>query len=361
MSCPQGLGDGEYMVSIRSRGGANLVTEVPAEKIEWDRRLDEISEATVTVALPDPRNPCSLVTGILDTCELAAGLRTWAMEVHIARDGSTVWEGPIVRLVYGRSVLIITARDVLAWAGRRTIHSLIDFRSPAGPADLSRIAEALIIDAYTPDDPRVLRYLTVIEAGVFGERFYGDKPRYALDELRELARTGVDFTVIGRRIVISGELGLTRLSALGQDDFLGEIRIIEDGNGAATEGWVVGKGVVGNCGGTDDYFGLLEVIATQDSILDEPSADAQACAIVATGNPPPTYVEMPSSAQLACDARVCIEELVPGVIIPLVLADDVLCRALVTDLRLRTVSVSVDARGESVGVELTPVGEGGEI
>jgi len=145
---------------------------------------------------------------------------------------------------------------------------------------------------------------------------------------------------------------------LTADDLLGELSVVEDGLAAATRGVVVGGGVVGTCEQSDEFLGLLEQIATEDSILDQVSADAHACAIVDTGHPAPLYVDLPGAAQLACNAPVCINELVPGVLVPVLVGPDQMCRAVQSVLRLRSIEVSVNADGETVGVELAPIGAG---
>ena len=334
-----GLGQ-NYVVAVTPRNGLGNIGFLEATSIIWNRLLDDSSSAQIKV---------NLAGGNTDCCELAGKLRTWGHQIRISRDGVLVWEGPIVHLEYGRDELFVDARDVSAWLGRRVIRSVLDFRTPT---DLSEIARQLIEHGFQRDDPNVMQYLSVEAAKVKGERYYGlDEPKYVLDELNELARTGVDYTVVGRRIAVFPELSANTLPVLRQDDFLDELRVVEDGLGGATYAQVRGAGVTGHFGGTSDFYGLIERAAIEDNILDETSANLRAEAIVEAGNPMPIYVSTQGTARLACTAPVDINQLVPGIRVPITLAIGEVCRAVSTTMRLLSVQTTVSNQEENVSVE----------
>lgn len=336
-----GLGQ-NYTAVVTPKDGFGNIGFLEPSSIKWARKLNDSSSAQVTIDLAGGSAAC---------CELAGSLRTWGHQIRLSRDETLVWEGPITHLDYGRDELVIDARDVSAWLARRVVKTILDFR---GGADLSVIARALIEHGLERDDPNVLAYLQVELSNITGERYYDTvEPKYILDELNELARTGVDYTVIGRRIAVFPELSTNTLTTLRQDDFLNELRVTEDGMAAATYAQVRGSGVTGQYGGESDFYGLLERTAQEDNILDETTATLRAQAIVEAGSPVPLYITTAGQSRLACTAPVDINQLVPGVLVPLVLDVGEVCRAVSTTMRLVGVDVSVSATEENVSVDLT--------
>ncbi|MBT2226241.1 hypothetical protein [Nonomuraea sp. NEAU-A123] len=343
MAGPLGCAD-EYVVAVHDRTGGVERGQVEPSSLTWGRVLDDVSEAEVTIPREGESTEC---------CRLLNETRSWCNDLTFFRDGIKVWQGPIIKIVYGRDETTIYAKDVVAWLFRRKIKALLSYMG-AGSLDLAFIAEALIRHGYGQDDPGVLDFLLVFASGIVGERQYKPNSGYVGDALQELARTGIDYTAIGHRLIISGETQLARLVGLTDDDFIGELKVIEDGAAAVTASSVIGKGVLATAGGIGSC-GLLERLVTEDEITDLASAQAEADALVAAGDPAPLYLEIPDEAQLAPEAQVGINDLVPGVIIPV--ASEQTCRTVAAELRLQRVKVTFtpDA-SEKVQVTLVPTG-----
>lgn len=330
-----------YTVAVTPRDGFGNIGFLDATDIKWSRKLNDSSTAQVKINLSGGNTEC---------CALAGNLRTWGHQIRISRDGTLVWEGPIIHLDYGRDELVVDARDVSAWMSRRVVRSVLDYRAGV---DLSEIARGLIEHAYSPDDPNVLPYVQIEDSNITGERYYMPfEPKSILDELNELGRTGIDYTVIGRRIAVFPELSTNSLTTLRQDDFMSELRVTEDGLGAATYAQVRGRGATGSFGGIHDFYGLLARSVTEDNILDADTASLRAQAIVEAGSTVPLYITTAGQSRLSCTAPVGINDLVPGVLVPLVLDVGEVCRAVATTMRLVAVDVTVSAAQESVSVNL---------
>lgn len=337
LGCPE-----TYTVAIGDRTGGREYGSVEPSALDWSRILDDTSDASVTV--PYQGAEC---------CALLGKTRTWCNSLIFYRDQQRVWEGPVTRITHRGEDTVLSARDVTQWLFRRKIRALLDYTGTK-KADLAVIARLLVEHGFGPDDPNVLMYLWVSASGIVGERKYAANSGYVLDHLRELARTGVDFTVLGRRIILTGEGPLGRLPGLTDGHFAGPLNVIEDGLSAITHATVLGKGVMAESGGIG-ACGLLEYLASEEEIQDVASARAEAVALVGAGEPAPVFVEVPDDAQLAPEAPVGIEDLIPGVVVPV--TSTATCRTIAADLRLLRVRVTyTEADGEKVGITLAPLG-----
>lgn len=344
MAGPLGCAD-SYQVAIMDRDGDRQLGELlDVSALDYTRILDDTSTARVVVPFQGP-----------DCCKLLSGVNDWCNSLAVWRGGDTlVWQGPITYLDYGRDDTIIDASDITAWLFKRRIRELIDFTATGdGAADLVDIAERLVRHAFALDDPGVLDYLLTRASGIVGQRQYKANSAYVGDALAELARTGIDYVAIGRRLILAGEIPIATLVGLSDDDFLGEIRVIKDGRAAVTDATVVGKGTVGRAS-VEGVCGILEVLVNEEEILDQASADAEAASLVAGGYPTPLIVNVPDGSQLAPNAPVGINDLIPGVQVPVTTSQT--CRVVAADLRLQRLSVSYGADGESVRVTLVPTG-----
>lgn len=338
----------DYALAFHDRTGSIPVgAALEPTSLSWGRVLDDTSDAQAVVDLAS-----------VDCCDTLSQIRTWCNDMSLYRDGALVWQGPVTEIEYVGDTVTINAKDVTAWLARRVVHTAMDFTAAGtGPLDLSLIAEALVRDAFLLDDPGVLTYLLVTLSGIPGERAYEVNQGYVGDELRELARTGIDFTAIGHRILLTGEGSLARLATLDDEHFAGPLRIVEDGLAATSRAIVLGEGIVAESGGIGPC-GLLERLIKEDSIKDMVSAQAEADSLVASGQPTPLYLEVPDGSQLTPDAPVGIAELVPGVTIPV--ASTQTCRDVSAVLRLTKLAVTYGAGGESVAVTLSAPNAGGD-
>jgi hypothetical protein len=349
--------DATYELTITDRCARNTLLSLDDfTRLTWGRVLDDVSRATVTLPA--------------DCCGKLADVRSWHNELHIFRNGAEVWSGPVVTQPNCRSGITLVAYDFLAWLGVRVIRQARCYDPDCGGAaeDPVQIAHRLVADALSPldgvpTDPCLMKNLLVIPGGQPQEREYKLRSAYVLAALKDLARGGLDFTAVGRSIILMPEghsLGTTAL--LTCDAFADDVCVTEDGLAAATRAIVTGKAndgttvVSGAAGGVDPFFGLIEVLHNDDSIRTAMGASRQAAGLVAGANPPPLLVQPPQGSSLTPEAPVCLEELVPGVEVPVVL--DCTCRDAMQTMRLAKLDVTVDAAGEKVSPLLVPTRPG---
>lgn len=326
-----------YRVSVRDRSGPEVVDLSDFTSLEWSRVLDGVSEATVE--LPP------------SCCGKLADVRTWRHELAITRDGVEQWVGPVRIISTCSGGIKLLATDVLGWLERRVIHNDHDWNG----VDVGSVqaAEELVIDGFAPADPDVLKHLVTFGTGVIGGREYLANSKYVIDALNDLAKGSLDYTTIGRRIILmeSGyELG--RLPLLTCDSFADNVCTTEDGDAAVTRAVVTGLGVTGTAGGVDPYYGLVERLVDNQNIGRQSTADGTAAGLLR--NPPPLLVQPPDGSTMSPDAPICLEQLVPGV--TALMSITCTCREASGNLRLSQLKVRVNESGEFIQPLFAPVG-----
>lgn len=330
------LGQGDYVVLAQLQGGA-LVDALRWSHLTFGRVLDASSSASVTV--PAFSSPS---LGVLDG---------WSHEIGIRRNGEEVWVGPLQDPKWTQSEVTLPAADVYAWMQRRWLprdRSYVD-------ADAATIFAELAQDAMSTD-PRPGLTIAASYTGVPATRtvLASDLTR-AADVLDELARTAVDFTVIGRQLRVGGQEIPEVASFMLTDDVLDQPELESRGVDAATRVGVKGAGdIVAIAGSPADGYGLVEQSYSESDIEDQASADAAAGTRYAFLREPPKYL----TGVLKPDAPVDFADLVPGARVRAKLAT--LDRPVDQDFRLYAVDVdvSVSESGieESVKVTLQPMG-----
>lgn len=333
------LGCGPWRAVLQCRGGGQLV-EVPWQHLTMGRRVDDISAASVTVTsqgLSQLRQ-----RAYDDCCGLLATLQPWEHELALWRGGEEVWVGPIQEPEFGHDAITIPARDLTAWWERRLLGRDRSFTD----VDLATIFEQYHADAMQPD-PSPNIHLVTTPTGVTGTRsIRADAYRRAADELRELARSGLDYTAYGRTVRAGG--AVVPASDLGMllTEHFNQPKLVVHGLLATTRAVVIGgrtstgTPIVGEAGGGNDQLGLLEQVATESSILDAASCNAAAATRV-------DLLEAPDymTGQLLAGAPVAFRDLVPGATADLRVA--AMCRAAVGTYRLLALDVSADLDEQS--------------
>lgn len=147
------------------------------------------------------------------------------------------------------------------------------------------------------------------------------------------ARGGIDYTVIGRSILffdVHERIGQTPM--VTGDDFIGDPVITQYGAELTTYvAMTDGKGHWGEAGGIDPYYGEWEILhqaydenatltpddPTDDNLPSVADMTSQAQRSYKQGKRPPLVVRIPDGTRLNPNGVLTIEDLVPGVWIPL--------------------------------------------
>lgn len=338
------LGCGVHRVYIRERGGGDILGEIDYTSLSYSRRLDDMSDGTVTIGADGLSNEAC--------CRALAGVQSWKHELEIYRDDDPVpaWVGPIVEIAWGRSQVSLQARDLFAWFERR----VLPFGREFVLTDLGTIFQQYVNDALSGDTSPNIN-VEVSPVGILGDRFNDPTEfRRAADELRELARSGVDFTMIGRTMQVGGEEVPTSSVGILIDEYFTDVTLTEKGLETATEVIVVGAQdpdigvpIFGSAGGVELDLGLIQAVHSESSILDENSAAFAAQGRLLMLNPPPSYVE----GTLSQDAPIGFSDLIPGAHADLRLR--LACKDVDDDFRLQGVGVNASAESGQETVQLT--------
>lgn len=343
----------EYRVQVLRRGGAIQELDIPPQAIasvSWERRVNDVAEHTVSVS---KRWPDALRAIELTEC--------WTHELAIWRvpergQPEIVAIGPFVDYTESRTELTLVANDMGAWFGKRVIHADFDF---TGCTDLAEIARVLINDGIGPDDPGLLPYARFIPTGITAQRS-GAAFRLNLDkELGDMAEQGLDWTFVGRRLYVSGDLAAQwpHVARLGEQHFDQDVEVNGAGKEALTRKFVTNAEsqnvYIGVAGGIDPVLGLLENTDNSDDVTDNQTARTAAKVALAAGYPVPYYVRVPDGASLTADAPVTIGQLIPGVGVSVEITSYLKPRIGLQ--RLTQVRTTWNAEeGEQIAVSLSP-------
>lgn len=334
----------EYSAVIADRGGAILANLTTVTELEFSRVLNDASTGRVVV-VPD-----------LDCCERLGDVRSWRNWLHLYRNGAYVWGGPILTADWGLGAFEVNAADLVSVLNTRTPHESRSFTR----TDLTEVAEWLIEDGFLPDDPG--HSVNVLaESGLSGSREYTEDTGQTGDHLKDLADTGIDFTVVGNSILLMPDDWSASVGLLTDADLPDGLTVTEDGTALATR-WVVhgdeNSGVKGVAGGVHPYYGLIERVVQDTAIKDAESAQAAAQSRLNASLPVPVYIDT-QEVTLSPDAGVDVARLVPGWCVDL--ATTTTCRDISQRLKVTGLHVTADGDGESVKVQLGPVSAEGDV
>lgn len=373
---------------ISDRGGRTRVAEIiDLSQITWSRRRDEISEASIVIQ----GGACVAQIDVLRNIEPKRH------ELVIFRGDQRVWEGPVNLVGWHHNYVEVSAQDVMSYVNARPLSKEWDNRFRAdydingdlitqytSPTEVTTRLETIL--NYELDTS--MTYLASDGTTVVTVPAWEDltppanvKPHIVVhhfpDEVRTAAYTkpyemtvgehidnyaqtgGIDYTVVGRAIHlwdVNRNIGQTR--TLTEADFFGEIIVTAYGSDFAALAFNVAQdGRYGGAGENDSYYGPWAKIHTIENEADEaaPSQaylNSQAQRNLAGRNPVPVEVRVPDSSGIRLSSDLTIDDLVPGVHMPLLATLN--SRQVSQMQKLHKVDVTETSEGENIAVTLIP-------
>ena len=358
-----------HTAELFDRGGRKKIGSLgPLTRVKWERRRDDISVAQIWIATVD--KSCAEVLRLAETN------RT---ELVIFRGDKRVWEGPVNRISYQGASVEIEAKDLMYYVQRTIMRNEYDNRYPNVGLVLDRVERVMTAELARKEalDPscNILNHIRYIYAdtaiGATDARTAAHTLPYEMTVFQHVDnyawRGGLDYTVVGRSIMffdVHTRIGQTPM--VTADDFIGDPVITQYGAELTTYvAMTDGKGHWGEAGGIDPYYGEWEVLhqaydenaSTPDPEDDnEPSVaemSSQARRSWIQGMRPALVVRIPDNTRLNPAGVLTIEDLVPGVWIPLTAT--LPGRTLSQMQKLDNMSVEETAEGgEEIKVTLSP-------
>ena len=342
---------------VHDRGGLTRIGQIPdMNKISWERVADDISFCDITLYNPGP-----------DCTELLNLLEPARHEIVVYRGDTRVWEGPLTLLTYSRDTVEIQARDVMHYAYRLAQSQEYDNRYPNITTCIQRSLTMLTheLGRREVEDPpiNVVPFLRAIDQP--GDSKTSRRTliyqKTVFDDIDDMAaNSGMDYTVIGRSILLHDtDTALGKTATLTEADIIGEVIVTSYGMEMGTFAVVTGTdGAWGEAGGSDPYYGRWEIV--DDAYDEAEGTDAhtqaelnyQAIRNLSGRVPTPVQVRVPDGSRIRPGSAITIDDLVPGVLVPL--RATLTARTFSQMQKLRKLRVLEDGSGEQVQITLVP-------
>src|SRR5687767_7594667 len=265
-------------VSLGPRGGGPSLADLPFSALSFGRLRNDVSTASVTVPVEGMSGADRKVLGQVGR---------WTHEVAVwdeAEDDEPAWVGPCTDPSFTQQAVTLGCKDLFAWFDHRLLPTDRDFDAD----DLAQVFAAYAADALS-EDPSPNITVSPSATGVRGDRqVRAAQYLYAGDQMRELVRSGVDFTVLGREVLVFERDVGGLLPALTADSLDGAT-LAPSGADPATEAVVLGTSltasdqVVGRVAEPGHRDGLLQVVRNEAAVRDEPSARHAAAGMLDAG------------------------------------------------------------------------------
>lgn len=377
--CVQG-----HSAAIYDRGGVNRLQPLfDLAEVTWNRERNTVTDATVIIN----GRACERQQSVINAIEPERH------ELVIFRGSTRVWEGPIIQTSSLRGSATIIAHDVGEYFQGTVLSKAWPNSDLGGPPLMTdRIREIIVYEMLTPynaevgteaaphtvrmerwetiDPPiNVLPYLDVMDGTVKTRSATVPFEMKLMEHLKNLAQSGVDFATVGRKFLVwDTHHALSRTRQVTEADFQGDIEVIASGSDyaaiyhvSATRDEENPAAGVGNAGAPDPYYGVWTQLRSSESeqgenTLTQWALNTQAhVSLVGRYGTVPLELRMPGSAGIQLSHDLTIEELMPGVEMP-VLAT--LNLRKVSQMQLITkVEVKETPEGENVSLTLVPSAE----
>ena len=352
----------EHRAFLYDRGGENRISEIwPLMRCRWERARDDVSTANIFAPRPDPR----CITALK---EIEPGRH----EIAIYRNNVRVWEGPVTLTTEEGRQITIDARDVGHYCGRTIMRSAYNNNYPKITQAVKRLEfilrhELARKEALNPPI-NVLKYLDVRNLPNTAKSTRSTKKfeHYVLDEMEEMAwRGGIDYVIVNRKIILfDTDDNIGEGPQITEADFLGDIAIASYGMELATYSAVNdGLGHYGAFGGTDPYYGEIELLHSAYDSGGDSTAAATAISVKeltkqAERNmkgryPTPVVLRVPQNSTLTPDSATrLMDYLIPGVRFPVRATNTY--RQLEQVQKLDRVVFEETEAGETINITLSP-------
>lgn len=367
----------KHTAYIYDRGGQKRLFQLyNMAEVVWGRVRDDISEANIKIAA----GYCYDQAAQLDQIEpIRHELVIYRGDMNAFGIGpKRVWEGPVTRIGLTTRQMEIHARDVIHHLSRTNMHVAYNNNYPNVAFAIDRVKK-IINDELTykeareqaafPDLPSygILPYVQYHQRPTDAKTSRATKAmqKTVWEEVDDMAaKGGIDYCAVGRAIHVwdtsADEMGVTQ--TVTEADFLGELTVTIYGMELKTEAVVTdGEGAYGIAGGVDPYYGVVENLETaydESEGADPPTSAemaSQASRNLSGSNPVPIVLRVPDNSTLNPKGVLSLDDLVPGVHIPL--RAKILVKTITQMQKLDRMTVTETAETETITVTMFPAAQ----
>lgn len=328
------LGAGDYGVTLTEWSGRILwqSTDTKLNKLSFSRELSEVSQASLEAQMPE---------------DIANLIEPWVYRLSVYRNDVLVWHGAVTKVrSVGKSVKLEAADGAVMFDRRR-----IPLNRTWRQHDATQAMTTMVEDGLGYLDPvDLVDNLIAYESRIWVTSHYVAGEAMVADAVSDFVDQGLVWTVAAGRLLI-GPVGARRSTAQITDrDFDGEVAIIKDGTEMVTDALVVGKGVNAIYTAGPTPYGMLQTIEKDDGAVREYECEQAAKRLVEDLRQAPRSIEVSGASRLLPSAPISIEELIPGVRVPV--ASNQTGITVGSTMQLTKLDVDVSDSGETVKITL---------
>lgn len=331
------LGAKSHSIVIAERSGRVVFqsTEHNLDSVSWSREYC---------------NTTSAAASFTTTPYVANAIEPWVHTMAVYRGDDLVWFGIVVKVRAKANLLEVTAKDGSAyWAKRRTGQKRT-YRN----RDAAAIAQDVINDAIALDDPlQQVDGLVMVNSLIWMTMEVPGALKLVKDIMDDLEKQGLAWTFSAGRLIVGPLPAQHTCNQITDEHWSADIEVVKEGGDVVTDCLTVGKGVYGFYADRNQPTGVLQTINKADSLVRAEECDNESRRVVAEALYAPRQIIVPSGADLLPSAPVTIDELVPGVLVPISSRQTGI--TVGSTMALREVKVTANDKGESVGITLMEV------
>jgi hypothetical protein len=296
------LGRGAWTAQLRTVGGLTLLGHLAYSELTWER-IRGTSEATITIPYGSRCTP------------IVTAADPWVTELHLYRNRKRQWLGPVrVKDFASNGDVKITASDILRWPVKQRLADTAWF------SDDPAVVYAQLLDLGIP--PVVSARILYAPIGAsWTKTYYADGVAKLVQPLLdELVQAGVLATAINRDVYVGDAMPVLEQDVRLLDAHFAQAPAVKVDGDAQANVWLQAGGQSSDTldpvlvdvrdAASVAVLGFELVGVERDAaVTTETAAALRGAANLARSTPVPVVF---SGGQLAQDAPVTIDELVPG-------------------------------------------------
>lgn len=331
------LGAKSYSIVLAERSGRVVFqsTEYNLDSVKWSREYCNTTSAVATFTA---------------SAYIANQLEPWVHTMAVWRGDILVWFGIVRKVRATATVLEVSAYDGSVYWGKRRTGQKRTYRN----RDAAAVAQDVITDAIGIDDPlQQVEGLTMQNSLIWMTMEVPVALKLVKDVMEDLEKQGLAWTFSAGRLILGPIPAQHTTNQITDEHWSADIEVIKEGGDVVTDCLTVGKGVYGFYANRTTATGVLQSINKADSLVRQEECDSESQRVVAEALYAPRSIVVPSNSRLMPTAPVTMDELVPGVLIPVSSRQTGI--TVGSTMALKSVTVTSDSKGENVGITLMEI------